>query len=515
MARSIYVRHTVEQVFTLCKEVLAEHPLIVVSNRGPVEYQLPLNNAIGSSQPRKRSSTVSTALNALFSSTDFSWVSSAMGEGDRRIAEQAGELSVKPPLPGFRTSLRFVVTPRRAYHKFYNIFCNPLLWFLQHYMWSSPYTPNIDASVYDAWDTGYVIVNQSFADAVVAEAKGLSNSPLVMMHDYHLYLVPGMVRKHLPNAVLHYLIHIPWPTPHIWQLLPANMRNAIFDGLASCDIIGFQSELDAHNFLSCCHTFLLDAEVNFEQGTVKISGHTARVHIYPLAVNAEEVRQIANSPRAQEYEKRMETTITERLIVRVDRAEPNKNVVRGFRAYQLMLQRHPELLGNVKFLAFLAPSRTHIKQYERYLQEIDEVIRDINRSFGKPDWQPIQAFYENNYVQAIAGLRLCDALLVNPVNDGTSLVAKEGPIVSSKKMVLVLSEGSATYDQLKDVALTVSPADIEGTSKALYQAISMSQDERDRRFKALLAKIEQEDALWWLGTQFEDIKALSSRRTKR
>ncbi|MSP78198.1 MAG: trehalose-6-phosphate synthase [Dehalococcoidia bacterium] len=506
MAHSAEAQRRADEALALCKEVLAEHPLIVVSNRGPVEYQsIPTG---GAPQPRRRSGTVTTALNALLATTDFSWVASAMGEGDRRMAEQANGPSIKPAIPNCHINIRFVITPRRAYHKFYNIFCNPLLWFLQHYMWSSPYTPNIDASVYDAWDTGYVVVNQSFADGVVAQAKELSGSPLVMLHDYHLYLVPEMVRSRLPGALLHYLVHIPWPTPHLWQLLPAHMRNAIFRGLAACDVVGFQSSMDAHNFLECCRWALPDVEVDFAHNTVRQGTHTTLVRSYPLTIDMEEIRQIADSPWAVEHERRLAPICTEKTIVRVDRAEPNKNVVRGFRAYQLMLERHPELHGKVKFLAFLVPSRTHIKQYERYLQEIDEVVRDINKTLGKPDWQPIYVSYENNYVQALAGLRLADALLVNPVNDGANLVAKEGPVVNTKRMVLILSEGSAAYDQLSESALGVSPADIEGTSQALYKAVTMPQDERDRRFNTLLAKIEQEDSSWWLQTQFEEIRSL-------
>ncbi len=495
-----------DEALALCRETLAERPLIVVSNRGPVEYQLVPE---GPPQPRRRSSTVSTALNSLIASVPFSWVSSAMGEGDRFVAERAEGVSVKPPLPNCQVSVRFVVTPRRAYHKFYNIFCNPLLWFLQHYMWSPPYTPNVDGAVYDAWEAGYVVVNQAFADGVVAEARTLPKAPLVMFHDYHLYLAPEMVRKQLPDAVLQYLLHIPWPTPHTWHLLPATMRTAICRSLCACDIVGFQSEMDAHNFLDCCRRFVPDARVDFAGGTIAVGEHTTRVRTYPLSIDIGEVQQIGNSPRALDYERRLKATSAEKTIVRVDRAEPNKNVIRGFRAYQLMLERHPDLRGHVSFLAFLVPSRTHIKQYERYLGEIDQVVREINGALGTPEWQPIQTFYENNYVQAIAGLRLCDALLVNPVSDGMSMVAKEGPVVNTKDAVLVLSDGSAAHEQLKDGALGVGPADVEGTGEALYQAVTMSAEERKRRAALLLEIIQREDAAHWLKAQFRDIQGVA------
>lgn len=496
-----------EDALALCRQTLADHPLIVVSNRGPVEYQFAPDNP--RPQPRRRSSTVSTALNALISSVPFSWVASAMGEGDRLISERAEGASVRPAVPNCQVNLRFVVTPRRAYHKFYNIFCNPLLWFLQHYMWSPPYTPNVDASVYDAWENGYVVINQAFAESVVAEAVTLGKPPVVMFHDYHLYLAPETVRRHLPDAVLQYLLHIPWPTPHTWRLLPAVMRTAICRSLASCDILGFQSQLDAHNFLDCCRWFIPEARVDFAASTVTSGGRTTQVRCYPLTIDITEVQQIANSPRALDYERRLKAVCTEKTIVRVDRAEPNKNIVRGFRAYQLMLDRHPDLRGRVKFLAFLVPSRTHIKQYERYLGEIDQVVREINSALGTPEWQPIQTFYENNYVQAIAGLKLCDALLVNPVSDGMSLVAKEGPVVNARDSVLVLSEGSPAHEQLADGALSAGPADVEGTGEALYQAMVMPPEERKRRSEQLLTAIQREDASHWLKMQFKDIRSLS------
>jgi trehalose 6-phosphate synthase len=329
-----------------------------------------------------------------------------------------------------------------------------------------------------------------------------------MFHDYHLYLAPGEVRRRVPNALLHYLMHIPWPTPHTWHILPASMRSAICQSLCACDIVGFQSQMDAHNFLECCRWFVRDAQVDYAAGTVTAEGRTTRVRVYPLTIDLEEVRQIADSPRTVEYEQQLKLLCGDRTIIRVDRAEPNKNVVRGFRAYQLMLERHPELKGEVKFLAFLVPSRTHIKQYERYLQEIDGVVREVNAAQGIPGWEPITAFYENNYLQAIAGMKLGDVILVNPVSDGMSLVAKEGPIANRKDALMVLSEGTAAWEQLKEHALVVAPADIEGTATALYQAVTMPLEERARRASGMRAAIEAQNSAAWLAAQFTDIKGL-------
>ena len=470
---------------------------------GPLEFRL---TPEGRLQPRPGSGSVVTALSRLIQRYEFTWVANALGEGDRRAREQAEGEAIRSPLPTQRVSVRYVTTPRRVYHKFYNIFCNPLLWFLQHYMWSPPYTPNVDGVVHDAWATGYRLVNEAFADAIVAEAavKG-TDSPLVMLHDYHLYLVPGMVRARLPGAFVYHFIHIPWPASHFWQLLPVSIRSTICESLCAADLMGFQTEADVHNFLDCCRRFLDDAQVDFAEGTVTLRGRQTRVRAFPTSIDVDEVQRIAASPRAVEYDRRLQPLRAEHTIVRVDRAEPSKNIVRGFRSYQIFLGQHPELHGKVKFLAFLVPARTHIKQYERYQSEIDNLVRTINAAHATPTWQPVQVFYENNYTQALAGMRLYDTLLVNPVADGMNLVAKEGPVVNTRNGVLIVSEGTGAYSQLREGALVVAPADLDGGARAFHQAVTMTAEERAERTGKLVEAVQREDALNWLLVQLREV----------
>ena len=491
-----------DSLWALVDELLAKQRLILASNRGPMEYHVQPDGTI---QPRRGSGGVVTALSGLTNNVDFTWIASAMGEGDRRAAEVNGGKAVPSPLPGQHVSVRFVTTPRRAYHKYYNIICNPLLWFLQHYMWSSPYTPRVDSVVYDAWENGYIYVNQEFADAIVEEAGRSELQPLVMVHDYQLYLVPRMVREKLPNARIHQFVHIPWPASSYWELLPAMIRTGICDALCHADIVGFQAERDVRAFLESCESFLEDVQVDYRKQMVSYKGHETQVRSYPISIDVDEVRQISTSTRAAEYESRMTKLLGEQTIVRVDRAEPSKNIVRGFTAFEIMLDRYPELVGKVRFLAFLVPSRTHIRQYQRYIEEIDAAVRHVNDKFRRPDYEPIQVFYENNYIQAIAGMRLYDVLLVNSVIDGMNLVAKEGPVVNQKDGVLVLSEAAGEYEQLKIGALPVAPADVEGTARALYQALTMEPSERAA---AMRDSIEREDITAWLHHQIADINAL-------
>jgi trehalose 6-phosphate synthase len=488
-----------------CADMLRDRRLILVSNRGPVEYHV---SSEGDLQPRRGSGGVVTALNTLTKNVDFTWVASAMGEGDRRVAQQAEGGRVKSPIPGQGLYLRYVITPRRVYHKFYNIFCNPLLWFLQHYMWNSPYTPNVDDSVYDAWETGYIPVNRAFAEAVVDEAQHSLHPPYVMFHDYHLYLAPGMVREALPEAIIQHFLHIPWPDPVYWQMLPAFMRSAICGSLCASDIVGFQTSRDVRSFLQSCEMFVDQATVDHTKCTVTLNGRETAVRCYPISIDGEELRGIANSTRALENERKLRPLLGEKTIVRVDRVEPSKNIIRGFRAYRLLLERNKNLIGKVKFLAFLVPLRTHIRQYQRYLQEVEELVAEINETFGSEDWQPITVFYENNYIQAIAAMKLYDVLLVNSIIDGMNLVAKEGPMVNTRGGILVLSETVGAYAQLHEGVLAVAPSDVEGTAQALYQAINASVEEREELANLLTQKIEEEDVIHWLESQLGDMKAL-------
>ena len=489
----------------LCAAVLARRPLIIVSNRGPVEHQM---SGDGRPEARRGSGSVVTAFSSLAQKFEFTWVASAMGEGDRVVSSNGQTSHLKSPLPGHQINLRYVVTPRRAYHKYYNILCNPLLWFLQHYMWNPPYNPNVDAAVHDAWELGYIPVNQAFANAVIEEAHGLENAPIVIGHDYHLYLMPEFIRQRVPEAIIQHYVHIPWPAPQYWRMIPDYITRRICESLCATDLLGFQTIGDVRCFLDTAEELVPDVTVDRINHTVSHNNRTTSVKVYPISINVEEVQRIANTPRALDYEARLSADIGEVTIVRIDRAEPNKNVVRGFRAYELLLNRYPELKGKVKFLAFLVPSRTHIRQYQRYMDEIQQVIQQINNNHGTSDWQPIVPFIENNYTQAIAGMKLYDVLLANTIIEGMNLVAKEGPVVNKRDGVLVLSHSSGVHQQLAGGALSVSPTDVEGTMKALYQAITMPAEDRKRRAASMLESVCREDINHWLYQQMHDISRI-------
>ena len=494
----------------LCSQRLSQRRLILVSNRGPVDYYLTDDKRL---QARRSSGGVVTALSSISSYAELNWIVSAMGEGDRLAARRAQGGRIKVPIAGEKLYLRFVVSPRSMYHKYYSVICNPLLWFVQHYMWNLSRTPNIDHVIYDAWEKGYVPVNKAFAQAVIDEVAAGEPPPIIMLNDYHLYLAGAYIREQLPNVVIQHFTHIPWPASSYWQLLPDFIRQAIMRSLCSADIVGMQTERDVLNFLYCCQSFISEAEVDFEQRAVQINKHTVRVKSYPISIDVDGLNKLVSSARVREYEEKLCHLYGEQTIVRVDRAEPSKNILRGFRAFDRLLECYPQFRGKVKFIAFLVPTRTHLKQYQRYMQDVTQLIESINSKYGTEDWHPIDFFYENDYIQAIAGMRGYDVLLVNAVIDGMNLVAKEGPTVNNRDGVMILSETVGACEQLWENVLMVAPTDLEGTAEAMYTALTMPPEERSKRAAGLKRSIEEEDITNWLLCLLEDVVNLLEQRS--
>ena len=354
-------------------------------------------------------------------------------------------------------------------------------------------------------------VNKAFAKSIVDEIRSIpdSNRPVVMIHDYHLYLVAGYVKSEIPKSKISHFVHIPWPSARYWKFLPTYITKAICQSLCSADIVGFQTHDDVLSFLQTCYEFLPDVRVDYDKTLINIGGRQVAVRSYPISIDVDEIRNISISKHAMDYESYIRNICKQYAIVRVDRAEPSKNILRGFRAYALLLSKHKELLGKVTFLAFLVPSRSHIRQYKKYMDDIKQIIDDINNTYGYQGWSPIEAFYENNYTQALAGLKLYDVLLVNSVIEGMNLISKQGAVVNANAGVIVLSETTGAYSELYTAVLGISPSDVEGTMQAMYQALNMSPEERKSKSLAVSKIVERGDIYRWLYTQLDDIKSVS------
>jgi trehalose 6-phosphate synthase len=478
--------------------VSARRKLIVVANRGPVSYA---RSADGERVMRRGAGGLVTALRSLVVEHDVTWIASALTDEDRAVAaEHGGDAFDETWQDGSPYRLRLVAHDPAAFDRYYNVVANPTLWFVQHYMWGLVYEPDIDAAFRDAWTNGYVKVNEGFAQAIVAE---LDRSPgtAVFLHDYHLYLVPKLVRDARPDAVLSHFIHIPWPETDYWHVLPEDLRVAIHEGVLANDILGLHTRRWQHNALWACED-LVGAHVDHPGCTANYNGRSTLVTSHPIGIDPAEFDALASSEAVLAQEREIVATRPEYLVLRVDRTDPSKNIVRGFRAFALFLEQHPELADRVQMLALLDPSRQDVPAYADYLAAIEAEVRAVNERFGRA---AIVLRVGDNFMQSVAAYKQYDALLVNPVFDGLNLVSKEAPLVNTRDGVLILSENAGSHEQLHEWALTVNPFDIGGQAHAIYEALTMDAPERRRRSEALRACIREHDVRSWIAEQLADL----------
>jgi trehalose 6-phosphate synthase len=479
--------------------------LIVVSNRAPVSYR----RENGERVARRGGGGLVTALRSLVVDHDVTWIASAMTDEDRAVAEESGGTAVdERSRDGAPYRLRLVAHDESAYDWYYNVVSNPMLWFLQHYLWNLVYDPSLDRGLHHAWEEGYVAVNAGFADAVIAEAEAEPDSA-VFFHDYHLYLAPRMVRERRPDTPLVHFVHIPWPQPDYWRVLPFPIRRAIHDGLLACDLVGFHTTRWRRNFLRSAID-MLGADCDFDEGVVAYDGRRSHVFARPLSVDAAEFDELAASEAVLGPERELAATRPEFLVLRVDRTDPSKNVVRGFRAFELFLDAHPELHGRVSMLALLDPSRQDIPEYAEYLGAIQRAARRVNDRFQQEGWTPIDLRIEDNFAETVAAYKQYDVLLVNAIFDGLNLVAKEAPLVNERDGVLVLSENAGSHEELGEWALTVNPFDVEGQAEAIHAALTMPREQRRARIDGIRDHVRGSDVSDWLAAQLADLERLTS-----
>jgi trehalose 6-phosphate synthase len=327
---------------------------------------------------------------------------------------------------------------------------------------------------------------------------------MVCFHDYHLYLAPRFVRTRRPDAAVSHFVHIPWPEPDYWRVLPEAIRVALHDGLLANDVVGFHTERWKRNFLRSCAD-IVGAECNFLDGTAEYDGRRVFVASHPLSVDPSEFDDLAASPEVLELERQLEARRPEQLVLRVDRTDPSKNVVRGFRAFERLLEDHPELRGKVGMLALLDPTRQDIPEYAEYLGAIQRTARAVNDHFQTDGWTPIELKIEDNFLESVAAYKQYDVLLVNAIFDGLNLVAKEAPLINERDGVLVLSENAGAHEELADWALTVNPFDVPGQAEAIRAALEMSREERRERLDGLRAQVREHDLAEWVEAQLADL----------
>jgi trehalose 6-phosphate synthase len=478
-----------------------DRQLILMSNRGPATFE---RDEHGEMTARRGGGGLVTALTGLLRHRDALWIASAMTEEDAEMSRRHGERGFDVDLEDTTYRIRLVASDAAAYDRFYNVIANPLLWFIQHYLWDLSNVPDIREAERDAWSNGYEVVNRDLAEAALEEIED-SEEPLVMMHDYHLYTCPAIIRKQRPDAFLHHFVHIPWTHTDAWRILPADIRTSIFEGLLANDIIGFHTSTYCNNFLQCCRE-LMGLDTDFRRQAVMYDGHETWVRPYPLAIDADGFERVAGGPEVAAYEEEILRRRRDHLILRVDRADLSKNVLRGFTAFDIFLEQHPEFRENVTFIAHLQPSRQDVPEYVEYLEKIEALVAVVNHRHGTTDWMPIDLRLRDDFEEAVALYKHFDLLLVNAMWDGMNLVSKEGPLVNTRDGMIVLSENTGAHEELGDCALSVNPFDVQEQADAMYRALTASPEERGRRMARLQEIIRSRTPSDWVDDQLADIE---------
>lgn len=484
--------------------------VVIISNRGPFKFE-PAED--GTFNIERGAGGLVTALAALVQKHDVLWAASAMSEGDRQwVQAHNGQIQNVDDI-----YLKLVTPDNDQYQKYYNIIANPLLWFIHHQLWDTVRDPSVTAEMWDAWRDGYVAINKLFADTLAESLKDVKRPIVIMPQDYHLYLVPKFLRQALGDDIqIQPFLHIPWPGPDAWRILPGEMRVELLDSLLQADRIGFQTKKDAFNFVQTCRFYLSNAHSHGSRDSIEYNGRRVEARAYPISIDIERVKELAEEPQTKLLKSQFINIVGDnQLILRVDRIEPSKNILRGLEAFKTLLTHYPEHRGSVKMLALLVPSRMEVNEYQDYLREIMAMTGLINAEFSDAFWEPVRVIVGDNYHRALAAMQLYDVLLVNPLADGMNLVAKEGVLVNRKDGCLLLSEYAGAFYELSEHAMNLSPYDVYGTAEAMHEALIMSAVERQTRAAGLREIVERADVRQWFADQVADaLRAFRSQDKK-
>ncbi|MDX3239721.1 trehalose-6-phosphate synthase [Streptomyces sp. ME03-5709C] len=459
--------------------------VLVASNRGPVSYSLREDGTLAA---RRGGGGLVSGLSAIGPDADAVWVCAALGEGDRAaVLRGAGGTGRLPTADTGGQQVRMLDIPAGTFASAYNGIANSVLWFVHHMLFQTPLEPVFDEDFREQW-AAYLAYNAAFADALAEEA---GRGAAVLVQDYHLALVPQLLRSRRPDLRIGHFSHTPWAPPDYFRLLPDDVAAEVLSGILGADRAGFLTRRWADAFAACCAD-VLGASVIRDAGSLTVThrGRTTRIGVHGLGADAEFLRERAHRPDVEERLAALREAVgspDRKVIVRVDRTELSKNIVRGLLAYAQLLRDHPEWHGRVVHIAFAYPSRHDLAVYREYTDEVSDLAEEINEEFATPDWQPVVLHVKDDFARSLAAYRLADVALVNPIRDGMNLVAKEIPVVSDDGVALVLSREAGAYEELADDAFVVNPYDIRATADALHRALSVSHGERAEATKRLAA----------------------------
>jgi trehalose 6-phosphate synthase len=468
---------------------MADTQVLVASNRGPVSFSVADDGALSM---RRGGGGLVSALAGL--SGDILWVCATLSDADRAAARRESDGRLDVPDIG---AVRMLDIPAGTFHRAYNAVANSTLWFVHHMLYDTPNKPHFDARSRRDWQS-YEAYNAAFADALAQDA---SPGAKIAVQDYHLALVPTLLRERRPDLRINHFSHTPWAPPEYYRLLPDDIGRQVLEGILGSDHAGFQSERWALAFLDCCAT-VLRATVDHRARTVTHRGHVTRVGVHGLGVDGDALRKRAAEPDVAARAAALREQVGDcRLIVRIDRTELSKNIVRGLAAYRELLAKHPEWHGRVVHVAFAYPSRHDLPEYREYTAAVQRMAAEISDEFGSGSWDPLILQVNDDYPRSLAAYGMADVLLVNPIRDGMNLVAKEGPTLSKRGCALVLSSEAGAADEMSDDAIMVNPYDVSQTAEALHRALLMPPDERAERCRRLTAAATALPPQRWLADQ--------------
>jgi trehalose 6-phosphate synthase len=471
--------------------------IVIVANRGPNDFVW----QDGAWVTRTATGGLVTMLTPLARRANVAWFCCVSEPPDAQQARQ-GLFTTAIDQTDPRLHVVPVPVPAETYHAYYGQISNEVLWMLQHHVIGSGGFEYLDNARHQAWGR-YLEANAQLA---VAIARSGRRPRAFLIQDYHLYPLPDLLRATFPDTPMLHFTHIPFPDPPILRLIPDRWRQTILRGMLGADVVGLQTPMDVRSFLSCCVEFL-DVAVDTARAVVQTAdGHEVRVRDYPASVDPAALRRTMRSPEIAAVHQRLEPDLGEMTIIRVDRLDPSKNQQVGFLAFSRLLEMRPDLCGRVRFLAFMVPSRTDLGVYRAYRDAVYGTIEAINERYadacGDP---PIQVYYTNDRDQALAAMARCHVLLVNSLQDGMNLVATEWAVVATECGVLIVSETAGVAADAADSALLISPLDVEGTARAMAEALDMPLPERRARHARFLRRVTGWSARDWLSAQLDDL----------
>ncbi|MGZ8635566.1 MAG: alpha,alpha-trehalose-phosphate synthase (UDP-forming) [Actinomycetota bacterium] len=483
-------------------------PLIVASNRGPVTFE---RDEDGSLVPRRGAGGLVTALLGALQEAGGLWVAAAMSEGDREMVagSDRGRVDMHDFGSGYR--VRYLDVPPEVYDGYYNRISNGVLWFAYHYLWDTVRSPAFGDDVVDAW-RHYVEVNRRFAEALAEEGERAGEEPAYLIQDYHLSLVPRFLRELRPQALIAHFTHTSIAGPTYFRMLPVDVHDQLLHGMLGADVLGFHSQSWSENFMLSARQ-LSGVRVDLGRSRILAAGHDVAVRIHPISVDGRAMRDTASTLEVQDLRQELvRWRGDERLILRVDRLELTKNIIRGFHTFEMLLKREPSWRGRVRFLALLSPSRGEVPEYKEYAEAALAEADRINDELSEEGWTPIEVRLKDDYLGALAAYGLYDVLFVNPVIDGMNLVAMEGPVLNRRQGVLVLSRNAGAYGRLGRYALPVNPFDLNEMCEALQTALEMPANERQRRARGLSRLVLSNPPSRWVREQLDDLERARRRR---